>query len=43
MHKQLFALLKDIDYQHFVSIEMGNKDSIEDVVRVLEYVKSLNV
>ena len=43
MHKQLFALLKDINYQHFVSIEMGNKDSIEDVVRVLEYVKSLNV
>lgn len=43
MHKQLFALLRDINYQHFVSIEMSNKNSLEKVIQLLEYVKSLNV
>lgn len=41
LHKKLFAILKGIDYSHFVSIEMSNKGDLMMVKEVIKYVKSL--
>lgn len=41
IHMLLFQILKEIDYQKYVSIEMSNTKNDSSVVEVLEYVNSL--
>lgn len=41
-HLLLFDLLKSIKYNRFVSIEMGNKGNLDDVKKMMEYIKSLS-
>ena len=42
LHKQLFKILKNNNYDRYVSIEMKKQDSIDNIKEVLEYVKSLD-
>lgn len=41
LHRQLFAILREIKYDRFVSIEMGNKGDIDKVKEITKYIKSL--
>lgn len=41
LHKNLIEMLKKIKYQKFISIEMGNQDAVDDVVKVMRYVGGL--
>lgn len=41
LHKQLFSILNEIGYDHFVSIEMGNKGNLNQVKSVINYIKRL--
>ena len=41
IHRELFAILSSIEYNSFISIEMGNKGDIEMVKSTIEYVKVL--
>lgn len=41
IHKDLFKILASINYDRFVSIEMGNKNNIEQVKDIVKYVKSI--
>lgn len=41
LHKHLFAILNEIGYNRFVSIEMGNKGNLRAVKETIDYVKSL--
>lgn len=41
LHNQLFAVLKEVGYDRFVSIEMGNKGDIQKVKDICIYIKSL--
>lgn len=43
LHKQLLAVLNEIGYDRFVSIEMGNKGDLAKVKEIIHYVKDLNV
>ena len=38
LHRQLFAVLKEMDYSRFVSIEMGNKNNLQAVKDIINYV-----
>lgn len=38
IHNDLISILKDIDYEGYVSIEMKNSNNIENVKNVIEYV-----
>lgn len=42
LHQQLFNVLNTISYDKFVSIEMGNKGNLENVKKVLMYIKNLS-
>ena len=37
-HKDLFKLLKANGYNHFISIEMNNKHTLDDIIEVMAYV-----
>ena len=41
LHKQLFEVLKQIDYKRFVSIEMGNCNDTQKVIEIMNYLKLL--
>ena len=41
-HHQLLDVLKTLDYDKYVSIEMGNKGNIDDVKKTVDYIKSLS-
>lgn len=41
LHNQLFAVLNDIAYQRFVSIEMGNKGDFAKVKDIITYIKNI--
>lgn len=41
LHRQLFRILKEIDYNRYVSIEMGNKSDIAKVKKIVDYVKNI--
>jgi len=41
LHKQLFEILHEINYDKFVSIEMGNKSNLAQVKDIMKYVRSL--
>lgn len=41
LHKQLFDILREIGYDRFVSIEMGNKGDLAAVKRVIDYIAQL--
>lgn len=43
LHKQLFAILNEIGYNRYVSIEMGNKGNLDKVKDIIQYVKELDV
>ena len=43
LHLELFTILEEIKYKHFVSIEMGNKGDLQQVKDICTYIKSLNV
>ena len=43
LHNQLFSILKEIRYEGFVSIEMGNTGISEDLKKVANYIMNLNV
>ncbi len=43
LHKQLFAILREIDYDKFVSLEMGNKGDLGQVQDIMKYIISLTV
>ena len=40
LHQELFSALHEIVYDRYVSIEMGNKGSLDDVKNIMEYVKN---
>jgi len=42
LHDTLFSVLKDIGYDKFVSIEMGNKNNLEQVKTIMEYIALYN-
>lgn len=42
LHKQLFAVLNETNYNRFVSIEMGNKGDLQKVMDICNYVKGLD-
>lgn len=41
LHNQLADLLKEIGYDGYVSIEVGNQDNIEAISSMMEYVKNV--
>ncbi|WP_300697947.1 sugar phosphate isomerase/epimerase [uncultured Bacteroides sp.] len=41
IHSQLFAVLHDIGYKRFVSIEMGNKNDVEQPKEIIHYIGEL--
>lgn len=41
LHKQLFAVLNEIGYNRFVSIEMGNKGDLQEVKNICLYIKTI--
>lgn len=41
IHKQLFQILKDENYQGYVSIEMGKQDDIDHIIEPMKYVKEV--
>ena len=43
LHNQLFSILKEIRYEGFVSIEMGNTGISEDLKKVANCIMNLNV
>lgn len=40
-HKELLGILKQIEYNGFVSIEMGNSTNLQNIKKTIEYVLSL--
>jgi len=42
LHEQLFAILKDIKYDKFVSIEMGNKGDLAKVKDIVKYIEKIS-
>ena len=42
IHVRLFDVLKDIEYTGYVSIEMGNKGSLDKTKQIVKYIKLLN-
>lgn len=42
LHVKLFAVLEDIKYDGFVSIEMGLKGSLDRTQQIIKYIKSLH-
>lgn len=42
LHGELFSVLKKINYQHYVSVEMGNQNDIAVVKEVMNYINVLN-
>ena len=42
LHVLLFDVLKDIEYAGYVSIEMGNKGSLDKTKQIVKYIKLLN-
>ena len=43
LHNQLFSVLKEIGYERYVSIEMGNSGNISEVQRVVKGIKTLSM
>lgn len=43
LHKELVELLTEEEYQRFVSVEMGKRDSIVEIENVLRYVRDVFV
>lgn len=41
-HRRLFEILREIDYRRYVSIEMGNRSTVDDVKKAIDYVSQLN-
>ena len=41
LHTKLASMLKDIDYQGFVSIEVGLQDDMVELSKMMEYVKGI--
>lgn len=41
MHRDLFAILKEIGYGKYVSIEMGNQNNIDSVKEVMKYIQDI--
>lgn len=41
LHKELFTVLRELEYDKYVSIEMKTTDNIEAIENVLKYVRSL--
>ena len=41
MHKELAELLKQADYNHFLSIEMSKREKMEEIEEVLAYTKEV--
>lgn len=41
LHKELISILKDIKYDRFISIEMGNHNGIEELKNAIKYIKGL--
>lgn len=41
MHSHLFSILKETNYQKYVSIEMGNKGDLQRVKDIMVYIKSI--
>ncbi len=41
-HRRLFEILHEIDYRRYVSIEMGNSSTVDDVKKTIDYVSQLN-
>jgi len=41
-HDALLSLLKEMGYEKFVSIEMGNKNNLEQVKTIIEYIVRFN-
>lgn len=41
LHRELASMLKDMDYQGFVSIEVGRQDDRSELLRMMEYVKEV--
>lgn len=42
LHRELFSTLKEIGYQHYVSVEMGNQNDVAIVKEVINYINILN-
>lgn len=42
LHDDLFSILKEIGYKKFVSIEMGNKNNLEQVKIIMKYIARCN-
>lgn len=42
LHNTLFDLLKEMGYEKYVSIEMGNKNYVEQVKAIMEYIARCN-
>lgn len=43
LHSQLLSILKEIGYDMFVSIEMGNSGNISEVKRIVKDIKALSI
>lgn len=41
LHNKLSYILKQVDYEGFVSIEMGKRDNLEDVKDTMKYIKDV--
>lgn len=41
-HRLLFKILSLLEYDRYVSIEMGNKGNMDDVKKTIDYIKSLS-
>lgn len=41
-HRQILEVLQSIDYNRFVSIEMGNKGDLAKVKEIVKYIKNIN-
>ena len=42
LHKKLFEVLKNYNYQNIVSIEMKKRENIEEIFNVLEYISGIS-
>lgn len=41
LHNELAVILKENKYDHFISIEMGKTDSLNEVIRAIRYIKDI--
>lgn len=41
IHNQIADILKQVDYQRFVSIEMGKRNNLDEVKETIEYIKEV--